>query len=179
MGGSSNKARVGLGAVLLFTVPLVAAACDPTCPAFDNPCPERIDIGALCVGDTCTLDGEPTKCIGACHLPKGLVLSILLGDGSPSTNPDLLVETSNGGCSGARIRPTDLAVALDGVPGKPFEYTYDGFSVFVFRWLPPPFPAMTLDVQYAGDEFTDCTDVRLSWVDAECESDHPRYPCAG
>lgn len=163
---------------LSVAVSTSVGACDPTCPPFENPCPERLDLIAWCGAANCEVDGKPFNCAGGCRLDVGVTLSIPIDVAMTAGHQDLLVELSGSACSGGTFpRPPQMSVSLGGQVGAPFKYAYPDIPNFVFRWDPlPPLPA-TLEVRYDDPALLPCITIHLAWVDAACEAANPQPSC--
>lgn len=172
-----------VAAVLSVVVSTSVAACgDPTCE-FDNPCPERFDLGTWCATSMkCTVDGVTLGNPGMnLALRRGQVLSIPIGEVMQSVPAlDILLVTFAGsGCAadGAFPMPLDMSVALDNVPGAPWTYTYAGDTLHPFRWIPPPAAPVSLEIRYDDPYLYECLSLWVYAVDAECEASNPQPIC--
>lgn len=168
--------RGGSSAIAVISLAFLRG-CTGDCPDFESPCPEPLDLGEICdQSGGCTADGAPADCFRSkgCFLEEGQVLSIPVAEVAGSLpGKDLKLSLVNG-CEFSDHEAADFAVALDGVAGAPFSLG----SRTVFRWDPFPEDPQQLDVTYGSATGTDCFDVRLSFIDAVCESENPEPDCS-
>lgn len=155
-------------AAAISSMLLMGCTIEP-CPEFTSPCPEAFEVHEWCGSDHCELDGQPADCnAGGCLVQRDEVLFIPVDQLlSSAEGRDLRLEGFNGGCNDGNAA-ADVIATIDGVAGTPV----DG-SERLLRWDPFPSAPTRLELSYAATDAASCIQLKITFVDAECEAQHP------